>query len=250
MAVTATEIKVIVFDKDGTLLDFAKTWLPAFAAAARRVAQEAGAAELDNELLQAGGWVEDAERGPYIDPEGVLLHGTNEEWAQICISTQPRVASHFAHDVSAVTRVIEEELQRCTVRDATPLGPVEATLSELRGRGIKLAVVTNDSEAIARAQLATLGWTDYFVAIIGADSGHGAKPGGGGIGFAITTAAAEPTAAVMVGDSQTDLLAGRAAGCAFTVAIHPADSPLPPALSSAAAHMPDISQLTKLIATA
>ena len=39
----ADKLGLVVFDKDGTILDFLKTWLPAFSAGASAVAAECGA---------------------------------------------------------------------------------------------------------------------------------------------------------------------------------------------------------------
>ena len=65
----------------------------------------------------------------------------------------------------------------------TPLGNVEPVLRGLRAAGMQLAVVTNDSKEPRRAPpQARLG--DLFVAVIGCDSGHGAKPESGGTRWA------------------------------------------------------------------
>jgi phosphoglycolate phosphatase len=93
--------------------------------------------------------------------------------------------------------------------EAVPLAPLLATL---RGRGLRLGVATNDSEAPARQHLAAHGITGFFDFIAGQDSGHGAKPGPGMcLAFAERLALA-PARVAMVGDSRHDLLAGRSAG--------------------------------------
>ena len=137
------DIAVVVFDKDGTLLDFNATWLPAFREAAERVALEAGEKDLAPALLKAGGWLEEAE-GPRITPDGLFHHATNLEIAQAWIDTQPIVANHFANDVTALMTLLESTLKECTVRDAAPLGPAEDVLRELRAAGLHLAVVDGD----------------------------------------------------------------------------------------------------------
>ena len=82
------------------------------------------------------------------------------------------------------------------------------------GAGRVLGLVTNDSEAPARAHLEAHQITHHFNFISGYDSGFGSKPDPGQLlGFcAATGMRAEATA--MVGDSRHDLQAGRAAGMA------------------------------------
>ena len=211
------------------------------------MACEAGEADLAPALLKVGGWI-DGPDGPRVSQDGILLHGTNEEWARACVETQPILAAHFGSDVAAVTALLEAEMQECTVRDAAPLGPVEDVLRQLRDAGIALAVVTNDSEALAKAQLDKLGWSSFFGTIIGADSGHGAKPAPAGVRFAMEAAGVPHTETVMVGDSEADMVAGRDAGCAFTIAIHADGVVLPVGLTTAACRMPSIAELPTVLA--
>jgi phosphoglycolate phosphatase len=93
--------------------------------------------------------------------------------------------------------------------EAVPLRPL---LSALRGRGLRLGVATNDSEAPARQHLANHGITDCFDFISGYDSGHGAKPGPGMCLAFASQLGLDPARVAMVGDSRHDLEAGRAAG--------------------------------------
>ena len=121
--------------------------------------------------------------------------------------------------------------------------------AELHAAGIKLAVVTNDQEAVAKAQFARLGWDALFCKIIGADSGYGGKPDPGGVRAAIESAGVVASDAIMVGDSEGDLVAGKRAGCAFTIAIHPDSTPLPAGLAGAACRMPHIGPIPDVLET-
>ena len=239
------DLKLVVFDKDGCLLDFNPTWLPGYRECAQRVAATVGEADLVPALLRVGGWIEEEDRPPCVAHDGLMLHATLDDLSQAWIDTQPLVAAHFGADgAAAITKLQEEVLAAATVRDATPLGSVvEPTLRALRSAGLRTAIVTNDQEALAHAQLDRLGWSDLFDTVIGADSGHGPKPGPGGVLAAIEAAGVAPSQAIMIGDAEGDMTAGRRADCAFTVAIRAEGEELTPGLASAAYQIPDIGGL-------
>ncbi len=187
------EINTILFDKDGTLLDFHATWDHVLGSALRLVGeddqQRLGAAAnavgfdlLTNTILPDAPFVAESnpELGerlrPFIDPDEFN-----------------RAMAHFSQDVAA------------------PALGAAALLRHLTDEGIRLAVVTNDSEAQARRQIKQLGWTEHFDAVVGYDSGYGAKPGSGPVLGALGLLKSEPATSLMVGDTRHDLDSGRAA---------------------------------------
>ncbi|WP_174234449.1 HAD family hydrolase [Sulfitobacter sp. SK012] len=188
----------VLFDKDGTLFDFAATWevwAQAFLLRAsegdRMQAAEVGRAigfDLESHTFQR---------------DSIVIAGTPGEVADA-------LAPHFPHlSRDGVFDMLNEEATDAPQAEAVPLIPF---LEGLRGCGMKLGVATNDAEAPARAHLDRAGATTYFDFIAGFDSGFGGKPAPGQLlGFAQAMSLA-PETVVMVGDSTHDLLAGRAAG--------------------------------------
>jgi phosphoglycolate phosphatase len=71
-----TGLKGLLFDKDGTLIDFFATWMPAYCDAAERLAAAAGVPEHAEHLLLAGGYDRGNDR---LAPDSLLAGGTNEE---------------------------------------------------------------------------------------------------------------------------------------------------------------------------
>ena len=71
---TAPAIRGVLFDKDGTLIDFFQTWAPAYEQAAHHVAR--GDARLAEHLLTLGGRDPATKR---FRPESPLASGTNEQ---------------------------------------------------------------------------------------------------------------------------------------------------------------------------
>ena len=191
-------IQGVLFDKDGTLFDFAATWNSWAASMLASLAggDAARAARLSGRI----GFDFEARR---FNPASPAIAGTPEDLAELLAPdvpelSQAELAKRIAADSAGAPQV-----------EAVPLAPL---LARLRGMGLKLGVATNDAEAPARAHLASVGHEASFDFIAGFDSGFGGKPKPGiCLGFA--AAVGIPAAAVaMVGDSAHDLAAGRAAG--------------------------------------
>jgi phosphoglycolate phosphatase len=109
---------------------------------------------------------------------------------------------HFHHD-----RLYR--LDECSAR----LYPhVAEVLGRLHGLGLKLAVVTNKRRDFAVDLLGRSGLSAWIHAVVGGDSCPRGKPDPQPLHFACDAVNVDPTRALMVGDSLTDVLAARAAG--------------------------------------
>lgn len=187
----------IVFDKDGTLFDFRASW---GGWAARLLADLAADPSQARRLGAAIGF--DTATGAF-HPDSPVIAATAEE---IAADLVPHLQG-WSH--AALVGRMNALAEVAPMAPAVPLRPV---LADLRGRGLRLGLATNDTEAPARAHLAAHGVADLFDFVAGYDSGHGAKPGPGQLlAFAAATGLS-PANVVMVGDSRHDLMAGRAAG--------------------------------------
>jgi len=91
---------------------------------------------------------------------------------------------------------------------------VEAGLAALREAGVKLACVTNKPHRFAVELLAQYGLARYFEVVIGGDSTSAKKPDPLPMLTACAQLGVAPRAAVAIGDSENDAIAGRAAGMA------------------------------------
>lgn len=195
--------RAVIFDKDGTLLDFDATW------------NEAVGVAFD-QILDAKAKMQAAELFGYdLDRRCVLPQSAFvSESSDV---TDDLVADLI--DVGEFKQTLNEASRRTVVANT---GATE-TLESLRERGWRLAVATNDSELLAIEHIEALEWEGLFTSIKGFDSGHGAKPGPGMVIAAADDCDALDGLYLMVGDSVHDILAGKAAG-AITVAIgsHPA----------------------------
>jgi len=96
--------------------------------------------------------------------------------------------------------------------DETRLFPgVEAALERLERKGHILAVCTNKNAGLSRDLLSALGVAGRFKAICGRDSFPFCKPDPRHLTETVRLAGGSPAAAIMVGDSKTDIDTARAA---------------------------------------
>ncbi len=190
-------IEGVIFDKDGTLFDFHRSWGGWADGFVRGLARDADHADA---MGQAIGF--DLGSGQFA-PHSPVIAATA---ADIALALLPHLPGQSA---ASITSHINAAAALAPMAEAVPLRPL---LAALRARGLKIGLATNDTEVPARAHLAAHGINELFDFIAGYDSGHGAKPGPGMCtAFARATGLA-PGRVVMVGDSLHDLHAGRAAG--------------------------------------
>ena len=193
-----TEIRGIIFDKDGTLFDFAATWEAWAESFLLRICGN------DTErAAQAGAVIGFDLRTRSFSHNSLVIAGTAQEVATALAPYFPELP------MPDLLATLNEEAAKAPQAEAVPLIPL---LTNLRARGLKLGVATNDAQVPARAHLNGAGVSGYFDFIAGFDSGHGGKPAPGQLLAFCADTGLEPGAVVMVGDSTHDLHAGRAAG--------------------------------------
>ncbi|WP_166416648.1 HAD family hydrolase [Cochlodiniinecator piscidefendens] len=199
-----TDIRGLLFDKDGTLFKFAETW-STWAAQFLR-----GLADGDTEKAQKLGDLIGYDYANLVfDRSSVVIAGTPGEIADALLPALPELSKE------ELVQRMNSVAETAPVTEATPLKPL---LRNFKTRGLKVGVATNDAEAPARANLASVDITDQFDFIAGFDSGYGGKPEiGQMLAFAGQMDLA-PSQIAMVGDSAHDLIAGRTAGMA-TIAV-------------------------------
>ncbi|WP_454914801.1 HAD family hydrolase [Xanthobacter sediminis] len=197
-------IDALLFDKDGTLVDFDRTWGPAADAVMRTLA--AGNAERLAQLQDVSDYMPDERR---FRPSSLLVAGSSVHygplWAQVL--GVPASEGFFAR--------IDALFAREGLRFLTPIGDPARALARLAHAGLALAMVTNDAELNARQQVDALGLAPWLHAIYGYDSGYGSKPDPGMVLACAAQSGHGPERVAVVGDTAHDLDAARSAGARF-----------------------------------
>ncbi|MGH6959891.1 MAG: HAD family hydrolase [Dongiaceae bacterium] len=231
-------IRAVLFDKDGTLIDFRATWLPAYEAIVRRLVDSDDRAV--DRLLSAGGYDRASGR---IDPSSVLAAGTNVEIAALW-------AGLIGHDdVAALAARVNLEFMQHAETSLVPVTDLPALFRGLRQRGLRLGVATNDSELALLAQIQRLQIGELIDFFCGYDSGYGAKPGPGMV-EAFARVLELPVAAIaVVGDSLHDLEMARAAGAGLTIGVLTGASPRETLAPHADHVIASIAEIESILAT-
>lgn len=104
--------------------------------------------------------------------------------------------------------------------DETVLFPgIQETLDAFCASGIQMSIVSNKPEPITLLIVEKLGIKEYFTRIIGPESVTNMKPDPEGLLLCAKDMDAIPEACMMVGDSYTDIAAGKRAGFGKTCAV-------------------------------
>ena len=187
---SAWPARAVLIDLDGTLLDTAAD----LAAALNATLTEIGRPTLDVDAV--AGYV-----GKGAD---VLVHRaltrSLDGRAEAALFDRAKASfyRHYRHQNGRATALIPG------VREA---------LDALRSNGLKLACVTNKPGEFTHRLLDRFGLADRFDAVVSGDDTIEKKPHAAPLLAACERLGVTPSDAVMIGDSENDLLSARAAGC-------------------------------------
>ena len=200
-------IKGILFDKDGTLLDYDESWLPVNRELAR-IASE-GDPQLADRLLSACGM--DPATG-HIVPDSLLAAGNTRQIADGLVAAGSPV------DAVELTIKLDELFSHAAVF-SVPVTDLSAFFRRLHARGFRLGIASSDNERSIRQTAQRFGFAEFVDYVAGYDSGFGTKPEPGMVlGFCAATGL-DPTEIAVVGDNNHDLHMGRNAKAGVTVAV-------------------------------
>lgn len=226
--------QAIVFDKDGTLIDFHATWLPVYRYAALEFADQN--IRLAEKLLSLHGF--DAENQRFLGGS-LLAAGNNQDiaeaWTEIL---------HNRVDSQRLDRIF----QRMVAKTTTAVPRLKETLSILKRLEFKLGVATSDSYNGIENSLRSFDILSFFDFLCGYDSGHGVKPEAGMVLAFCDRVSVSPAQTIVVGDNPHDIDMGRNAGAGLCVGVLTGTSTRDELASIADVVYDDIGGLLDLIA--
>ncbi len=193
--------KAILFDKDGTLLDFDSYWIPvAYKAVEEILIRYAGETSKTEEIMLALG-VENHK----TDVHGILCGGTYGDIARCIGEILKGDGVAFQEDsLKADTiKAFETCLDKGKIKPAC--AQLKEVLCKLKGQGVTLILVTNDNRKVTEFCLRELEIADCFDEVIADGDGLPCKPNGKIIRHLAKKYGYEKERMLMVGDSLTDM---------------------------------------------
>lgn len=208
-------LDLVIFDKDGTLIDFATMWAGWATGLADRLepALAANVPDARARLYAAIGF--DAARGQAI-AGGPLAAMTMADLRRFTTDVLlaagcPRPDAEAA--LAAAWRTPDP------VALARPLADLPGLFGRLCRRGLRVAVATSDDREPTERTLAALGVDGLVDALACADDGLPTKPDAAMILHLCGALAIDPRRSAMVGDAPADLAMGLAAGSGLRVGV-------------------------------
>lgn len=201
-------IRGLLFDKDGTLLDYRRTWVPINRELATLAA--GGDAELRDAILRAGGHDPDTD---IVAPGSIFAAaGLAEITATMAEVLGPRAPGDLS-------RLVEATFRDGGQRHSVLIDGVAAALVHYSRLGFRLGIATNDTEAGIASSLGRHGVLEMFEFGAGCDSGHGVKPEPGMVHAFADAIGVSVAEVAVIGDSIHDLATARSAGAGLAIGV-------------------------------
>lgn len=218
------ETDLVIFDKDGTLLDFKETWIAIIQELIYAIdAYQPMTGSLRERIEHALGIYIDKRE---IDGYGPLAMGTFSECNALIAYCLYREGQRWDKAQNIVDLVGKQVFGPSTRKQSVKAAPgALELLKSLKSRGIDTAVATNDKESDALVDMDFIGATPYIDLVVGADSVANAKPAPDMVNKICSSLGKISGKSILVGDTIMDALLGKNAGVMLTIGVSGIVSP-------------------------
>jgi len=207
-----SSFSLIIFDKDGTLIDFDAMWAGWVIELADRLEKSVGS---DARAAVFRALAFDPERGRTLAGGPLAIYPMSAIRA-LTVETLEQLGVAPAQAADAVAQAWHVPDPVATAR---PLTDLKKLFVGLRDRGLKIAIATADDRASTKGTLDGLGLMTLVDEMVCADDGVAPKPAPDKIFWVCQRLQIDPARAVMVGDSLADLQMGRNAGVGGVIGV-------------------------------
>ena len=196
----------ILFDKDGTLIDYHDSFMPLNWQMARTLAD--GDEELARELMILGGWDPDSDR---ITSGSALAAWTLREIAEL-------MHQRLGGDVGFIYEAIHRSFEDGPTH-AVAVADLPGLLGPMKSAGIRLGISTSDHTRAAQETVERFQLSEIMDFVIGYDAGYGPKPTPGIINGFCAMFDINAANVMVVGDNSHDIDFARNGGAGWAVGV-------------------------------
>ena len=212
MTVRLDGIDLVVFDKDGTIIEFGPMW-SGWAVALADGLRAATGRSVEVPLFEMLGY--DAATGAVLPGGGLAA----TPMARLRERTGKVLVDEGLSQAEAEMALAAAWHAPDPVALARPLTDLAALFGRLRAAGHRIAIATSDDRDPTEQTLAAFGLTGAVDALVCADDGIPVKPAPDMVLRLCAELGIEPSRTAVVGDSAADLRMGRAAGVGLVVGV-------------------------------
>jgi len=204
--------QAVIFDKDGTLIDFDAMWGEWTLYLAKQINQVSGL-DVSTSLCDAFGYDETNKK---VIPGGKLASNPMSVLYDLTI----QVVHSSGFSVENAQQIVD---QIWAIPDpvllAKPLTDLRTLFESLTARGIKIAIATADDRTPTQAMIEALDIEEFISCIVCADDGITSKPAPDMAISLCKKMDVEPSQTIVIGDTISDLKMARAAGAGMAVGV-------------------------------
>ncbi|WP_046213422.1 HAD family hydrolase [Paenibacillus wulumuqiensis] len=225
----------ILWDKDGTLLDFMQlwgSWAELLLGHMEGYLQDRGHSFTGSREKVMGTIYDASGKLTGYDPRGPMAMASVQETTAVLAWQLYSAGVPWDEAILQITDFSRQAMEQMEqTRPVQPLPNLIPLLNSCREAGLPLAVVTSDWTSEALKHLRWSGLETYFTEIIGSDLVTSGKPAPDMALLACQRLSVQPGHTILIGDSNADMQMGRQAELACCIGIAPT--------AEAPTHLPD-----------
>lgn len=231
---------LVVFDKDGTLIDFNLMWGSWVESQAWKLEMTSGL-PVREKLFDVMGydWIHRS-----IKSQGAMCCTPMGQLYKLAVKVL-RDEGVEEHKAESIIREIWSMPD--AVKTSRPLGDIKGVFNSIKQMNMKIGVCTTDNREPTLETLHHLGVFDLVDVINCGDDELPAKPAPEQIWTMCRQLNIEPNNTVMIGDTNTDMQLGRNAGCGLSIGVLDGASSLEDLAASADILVPSIDKVVKVL---
>ena len=211
-------IKTVLFDKDGTLIDLHYFWGKM---SELRVLEIIKRYNLDEKLfnilcLKLGYDVKNQK----MLPDGITALYSRSKIIEIFKNDLLEFNLNLkTSDLEEIFDYVADEFYKDILKYTKPIKSAIEFVEKLYKKGVKMGIVTSDSIVSTKLTLKQFEWEKYFDVVIGRESNPNTKESGKPTLQALEELNAEPSSTIMIGDAPMDYISAKNSGIEKTILV-------------------------------